>query len=212
MNTENSKEVLLSTLKNDSQSYGVRLSAHELEKLTAYYEILQAWNSRLHLVAPCSAKEFATRHLLESIFLTTYLPNSALVIDVGSGGGLPMIPCLIKRPDLGATLIESSKKKSVFLKEALKVTGIGTSVTVIAERFETLPSLRADFVTCRALDKFEDRLEELYKWAGHATTLLLYGGPSIGEELERLELEFTQNLLPNSERRFLFIAAWPQSA
>ena len=44
--------------------------------------------------------------------------------DIGSGGGLPIIPCLIARPDLEATLIESSQKKVVFLREALNRLGL----------------------------------------------------------------------------------------
>lgn len=204
MKPEENKEVLLATLKTESHNYGLALSANELNKLATYYETLQIWNSRLHLVAPCSAKEFATRHLLESIFLTNYLPNKASVVDIGSGGGLPLIPCLVKRPDLRATLVESSKKKSVFLKEALKATGV-TAAKVVPERFETLSNLQRDFVTCRALDKFDDRLEELYNWAGKAATLLLYGGPTIGRKLQKLKIDFTCQLLPNSNQRFLFI-------
>ncbi|HZE71263.1 MAG TPA: 16S rRNA (guanine(527)-N(7))-methyltransferase RsmG [Pyrinomonadaceae bacterium] len=204
MKGENSTDILLATLKNESPNYGFTLSTDELKRLASFYELLEAWNTRLHLVAPCSAKEFATRHLLESMFLTNYLPNNATVVDVGSGAGLPIIPCLIVRSDLRATLIESSKKKAVFLREALKQVGVSESATVIAERFETLSELKADIVTSRALDKFEVRLAELVNWSPKTASLLLYGGPSMRKKLQQLKLGFAEELLANSVRRFLF--------
>ena len=84
-----------------------------------YYEQVNAWNARLHLVAPCSPAEFATRHVLESLFALKYLPTTTRVADVGSGAGLPIIPCLIARPDLARRSSKLRTKKSVFLRETL---------------------------------------------------------------------------------------------
>ena|SRR5437660_6718900 len=105
-------------LERNASSFGVELSGAGIAQLASYYELLLRWNPRLHLVAPCSAIEFAMRHVLESLLLATHLPNNARVVDVGSGAGLPVIPCLVARSDLRATLIESSPKKTVFLREA----------------------------------------------------------------------------------------------
>src|SRR6185503_10236211 len=111
--------------------YGIVLHQNDLEALVKYYELLSAWNARLHLVAPSSPKAFATRHVLESLLLLEHLPAGAHVADVGSGAGLPMIPCLIARSDLHAVLIEASKKKSVFLREALNATGTAKRAMVV---------------------------------------------------------------------------------
>src|SRR3989441_9502661 len=107
-------------LHDKSADFGVQLTDRDIERLSDYYALLLKWNPRLHLVAPCSPKEFATRHVLESLLLLRHLPPNARVVDVGSGGGLPIIPCLIVRADLSATLIESSPRKAVFLREALR--------------------------------------------------------------------------------------------
>src|SRR5690349_16438672 len=93
-------------------NFGLELSGETVTQLGAFYSLLTRWNGRLHLVAPCSPEEFAVRHVLESLLLSKYLPQNAKVADVGSGGGLPTIPCLIARPNLDATLIESSQKKA----------------------------------------------------------------------------------------------------
>ena len=107
-------------LQDHADAFLVRLDDEDIERLSNYYELLMKWNSRLHLVAPCSPGEFATRHILESLLLLRHLPRNARIADVGSGAGLPIIPCLILRDDLRATLIESSQRKAVFLREALR--------------------------------------------------------------------------------------------
>src|ERR1044071_9466746 len=106
------------SLVSNMGSFNLDLSAETITRLGEYYSLLTRWNDRLHLVAPCAPEEFAVRHVLESLMLLRYLPENAAVVDVGSGGGLPIIPCLIARPDLEATLIESAQTKAVFLREA----------------------------------------------------------------------------------------------
>ena len=113
-------------------SFDLDLPAETVSRLGEYYSLLTRWNDRLHLVAPCTPEEFAVRHILESLMLLKHLPTNARVADIGSGGGLPIIPCLIARPDLHATLIESSQKKSVFLREATRQ----FQATIIARPFE----------------------------------------------------------------------------
>src|ERR1044072_8190782 len=124
------EQALISNMGN----FGLELTPETVTQLGEYYSLLTRWNDRLHLVAPCSPEEFAVRHVLESLLLLNHLPLNARVADIGSGGGLPIIPCLIARPDLQATLIESSQKKSVFLREASNQLHLNT--TIIARHFE----------------------------------------------------------------------------
>ncbi len=53
------------TLKKEAATYGVTLTADAVNGLAKYYDVLSVWNARVHLVAPCSPEEFATRHVLE---------------------------------------------------------------------------------------------------------------------------------------------------
>ena len=192
-------------LEREAPVYGVALTADAVSGLAKYYEVLSAWNARVHLVAPCSPEEFATRHVLESLLLLKHLPADASVVEVGAGGGLPIIPCLIVRPDLTAMLIEASQKKAVFLREALSRTGISKRATVIAERFENVAAPRAEFVTCRALERFEEMLAHLLEWAPAPATLLLFGGLRLGRKIEALGFVAQAELAPQSKARFLFV-------
>lgn len=182
-------------------SFDVQLSDETVTKLSAYYSLLKKWNDRLHLVAPCSPEEFATRHILESLLLLRHLPEDAKIADIGSGAGLPSIPCLIARPDLQVTLIESSQKKAVFLREGLNT--VGRVATVIARPFEEIKTPDVAFVTCRALDHFMTKVPALIDWAPSGSTLLLFGGETLRQELSGLA--FKDFLIPRSTKRFLFV-------
>ncbi|MDQ3474386.1 MAG: class I SAM-dependent methyltransferase [Acidobacteriota bacterium] len=191
-------------LRANAPDYDIEFSEEALQQLIAYYQIINNWNPRLHLVAPCSADEFAKRHILESLLLLRHLPNAARIIDVGSGAGLPTIPCLITRIDLSAVLIESAQRKAIFLREALALIGKTNAAEVIAQRFEDVEPPAAKFITARAVERFAEILPGLIAWAPRPSTLLLFGGSELKGKLEALGLKYEEMLIPNSERRFLF--------
>ena len=184
------------SLRSRMASYDLALSDETLTQLTEYYRLLTRWNKALHLVAPCEPEEFATRHVLESLLLLKHLPQHAKIADVGSGAGLPIIPCLIARADLEATLIESSQKKAVFLREALNA--VGRKATIIARRFEEIEAPAVSFISCRALDQFSEKVSMLIKWAPKGATLLLFGGETLLPDAKRF-------LIPESDRRYLIV-------
>ena len=185
-------------------TFDIDLSPETVTQLAEYYSLLTRWNDRLHLVAPCPPEEFAVRHVLESLLVLPYLPEAARVADIGSGGGLPIIPCLIARPDLEATLIESSQRKAAFLREASS--RLELRAVLLARPFEDVSAPPVAFVTCRALDQFMRKLPALINWAPRGSTLLLFGGETLAAQLRRTGVEFEQFLIPRSEKRFLFLA------
>ncbi len=191
-------------LRSNLSVYDVELSLTAQANLGAYYSLLSRWNPRLHLVAPCAPEEFATRHVLESLMLLKHLPPDATIADIGSGAGLPIIPCVIARPDLRAIAVESSPKKSVFLREASNQLGI--ELTVIAKPFESVPTPTVSFISCRALDQFTNKIPGLIHWSPPLSTLLFYGGETVRREFEKVGIKFEEFLVPLSERRFLFVA------
>ena len=128
-------EEFTATLETHAARYDVQLTTQTIARLGDYYEHLLKWNSRLHLVAPCTPAEFATRHVLESLMACEHMPEGARACDVGSGGGLPIIPCLIARPDVSAVLVEASTKKAVYLREALSRLGLQDRARVVEHRF-----------------------------------------------------------------------------
>lgn len=193
-------------LERSAPDFGISFESAHVTRLSAYYELLLKWNARLHLVAPCSPSEFATRHVLESLLLTKHLPAGASIVDIGSGAGLPIIPCLLMREDLSATLIESSAKKGIFLQEALRPILPAGRTRLVVARFEESQPPPADFVSCRALDRFSELLPKLVQWAPSGATLLLFGGESVRDQISSLKPFVQVELMPRSEKRFLMIA------
>ena len=199
-------ETFSQALREHAADFGIQVGADEVRRLSNYYELLRKWNPRLHLVAPCSPKEFATRHVLESLLLLPHLPQAARVVDVGSGAGLPIIPCLILRADLRATLVESSHRKAVFLREALRDANGREPAALTVLRFEQTGPPAADFVTCRALDRFQELLPALIEWAPPASTLLLFAGEELRKQIEILLPNAKAERIPTSDRRYLIVA------
>lgn len=193
------------TLRAEGPTYGVSLTSEDLDGLAQYFELLQRWNSRVHLVAPCSPQEFATRHVLESLTVLKHLPEGARVAEVGAGAGLPILPCLIVRPDLHAILIEAAQKKAVFLREALSQLELAVRASVINERFENVAVPEVDVVTCRALERFEEMVPHLLQWAPARATLLLFGSTRLATRVESLGFITEAELMPQSNSRYLFL-------
>ena len=193
----------------NSAEFGVEFQSVQLERLSSYYELLLKWNPKLHLVAPCSPEEFAVRHILESLTLLTHLPANARVADVGTGAGLPTIPCLVMRDDLHGVLIESSPRKAAFLKEALRAIEPRDRARLIVARFEDVPCPDVDFITCRALDRFSELLPKLIDWAPLKATCLLFAGESLLEQIRQLRPVSSIERIPRSEKRFLVAAGCP---
>src|SRR5512135_2506624 len=117
------------------------LSPGQLQNISIYVDLLLRWNARINLTAVRDPENIISRHFGESLFLSAYLfpfgwrpalsaqapPPHAL--DLGSGAGFPGLPLKIYVPELRLTLVESNRKKSVFLAETIRALGcIGATV------------------------------------------------------------------------------------
>ena len=74
---------------------------------------------------------------------------------------------------------------------------------LIAKPFEDVPAPDVSFVTCRALDQFIEKIPVLMKWTPANSTLLLYGGDTLRQKLDKVKVEVFK--IPMSERRYLFV-------
>jgi len=195
----------IESIKTNQAVFGLSLDDAQIVRLGEYSDLIQQNNEFLHLVAPMSAEEFAIRHILESLTLLDHLPVGAWFADVGAGAGLPSIPCLLVRDDIKAVLIESKEKKSKFLELAVDKLGLASRTRVVARQFQEVDPANCQSVTCRALDKFTERLPRLLKWSMRRQ-MMLFGGENLKKALLNNKVVFVQKLMPLSEQRFLFIS------
>lgn len=197
-------ETFEKTITENAAEFGLEIGSDAVELLGRYRSEVAEVNGLLHLVSPKTLEDFALRHVLESLTLLKHLPQGSSLIDVGPGAGLPSIPCIIVRDDITAVLVESKEKKARFLNDMSTRCGLESRVTVINRQFEEIDRPTGDFVTCRALDKFMEKLPRLIRWS-RGSKMLLFGGPSMGESLTANRINFKSELMPLSDQRYLFI-------
>lgn len=193
----------IEAIKTHRSVFGLTISDEKIFTLSRYYKLVQEHNEILHLVAPCSPEEFAVRHILESLTILELLPENSSFADVGTGAGLPSIPCLIVRDDLRGFLIESKLKKVNFLQKVLSDLQLENRAEIFNRQFEEIQKPDVSYVLCRALDKFTVKLPKLIKWSGESS-LLFFGGKSLRGEFQKLKIKYTEKLMPESLQRYLF--------
>jgi 16S rRNA (guanine(527)-N(7))-methyltransferase RsmG len=124
------------------------LTDEQIDALESHYNLLIQWNARLNLTRIESVEDAVKLHYCESLFVGTKLPGGPLrIVDVGSGAGFPGVPIAILRPECLITLVESHKRKGVFLREASRNL---KNVAVITDRAENLQP-NFDWVVSRAV-------------------------------------------------------------
>ena len=195
----------INALQIHQSAFALELKDDAIDLLADYYALIQEHNEFLNLVGPSTPEDFATRHILESLTLLKYLTHGSWFADVGTGGGLPSIPCLLVRDDLKAVLIESKEKKSKFLMLAVEKLKLKYRTRISTNQFQEANPGHAEAVTCRALDKFTERLPRLIKWSGKRQ-MFLFGGPTLGETLQKCGVLFSSELMPMSRQRFLYLS------
>lgn len=78
-------------------------------------------------------------HLVHAqAFLGPLAAVSGLVVDLGSGGGVPGLPVAVARPDLRLVLVDASAKRGEFLTSAVEEIGIADRVQVVVGRAEVV--------------------------------------------------------------------------
>jgi 16S rRNA (guanine(527)-N(7))-methyltransferase RsmG len=127
---------------------GCVLSDVQIGRLVAHYELMLHWNRRVNLTRISAPVEAAVKHYAECLFLGQCLPSNARrIVDIGSGAGFPGFVLAVGWPRLEVTLVESDRRKAVFLREASH--GM-SNVRVEALRCEQL-SGRWDCLVSRAV-------------------------------------------------------------
>jgi 16S rRNA (guanine527-N7)-methyltransferase len=91
----------------------------------------------INIVSTRGVDNLLTRLIRQSVepLSKVEVPVGAVVLDVGSGAGLPGLPLKFARPDLKLTLLEARRKKAAFLRRAVKELDL-QDVAVVHGRLE----------------------------------------------------------------------------
>jgi 16S rRNA (guanine527-N7)-methyltransferase len=209
-------------LAKRARKAGLNLPKSTISRLEAYFELLKKWNQKVSLTSLPIAQEgeeALDRLLIEPALAAGFLPtSSAVLIDIGSGGGSPAIPMKLVAPGIALRMIESKTRKAAFLREAVRHLDLA-GTTVEAARVEELlirPELHeaADVVTVRAVRIEKKLLSEIQAFLKPGGLLFLFrsGDPATDAELssDSLHLEASHSLLPQLQSRLTLLRNVPR--
>ena len=91
-------------------------------------------NAVMNITALTTTDKIIPLHYADCVIAAKYIPENARVIDIGCGGGFPILPLAIVRPDLKLVGVDSTAKKIRYVQS---VAGeLGLLVTAVAGRAE----------------------------------------------------------------------------
>jgi len=121
------------------------------------------------LIGPREVPRLWERHVLNCAVIHSAITPGQMVIDVGSGAGLPGLALAIVRPDLDLHLVEPMLRRTSWLSMAVAELELSNVVVHRGRAAEFAGILSAPVVTARAVA----RLSELATWC---LPLVLPGG------------------------------------
>ncbi|HEX5270019.1 MAG TPA: RsmG family class I SAM-dependent methyltransferase [Gemmataceae bacterium] len=137
-------------LRAFSVEWGVPLDDVQGERLVEYAELLIHWNRRINLTGARATAAVVSEHYPDAFALASRLAAPARLVDVGSGGGLPVLPLALLRPELNVLLCEPIAKKAAFLRTAIRDLGLSDRVSLKVGRGEDLPTGGFEVAVSRA--------------------------------------------------------------
>jgi 16S rRNA (guanine527-N7)-methyltransferase len=146
-------------------------------QLQLYVEMLRSSEGRVNLVSRRSLVTLQD-HLIDSAALLSFREIvGGTVADLGSGAGFPGVVLSVLRPQVRVTLVESRRRKVVFLKSVVRELDLA-NLEVLHTRIEDLGGrITFDLALVRALDRFLDVLPRCLELVGADGALILFKGP-----------------------------------
>src|SRR5690554_3185578 len=180
---------LEASLKQGLRQMGLEVSELKQTQLLEYLALIHKWNKVHNLTAVREPADMVVLHLLDSLAVLPYVGNSGRLIDVGSGAGLPGIPLAICLTGLHVTVLDSSQKKTSFMRQVKGELGL-LNLEVVCDRVEKFqPAAPYDVIISRAfsdLGQFVGLTRHLCKPSGQ---WLAMKGVYPTEELAQIEVQ-----------------------
>ncbi len=175
-----------------------------LSQAVRYAELLAGPGVERGLLGPREVDRLWDRHLLNCAVLAPLLPASGIVLDLGSGAGLPGIVLSLLRPDLPVILVDATRRRVDFLDEVIADLQLDRVSTRWTRAEELNGQIHVETVVARAVAP----LEKLIPWSVALLTrtgqLLALKGERAAAELKDAKpllgrLALTGELVPSGD-------------
>jgi 16S rRNA (guanine527-N7)-methyltransferase len=133
------------------------------QRLLEYLSQLLKWNKTYNLTAIREPEQALVQHIFDSLTIIKPLNNffqqkeqdKKMVLDVGSGAGLPGVIIATMIPDALVTCVDTVEKKMTFVRQVSGVLGL-ENLKVLHQRVELIQDNKFEVVTSRAFATLQD--------------------------------------------------------
>jgi len=216
LNSKNQKAEMMKMfreiLSESAKKFSVELSEIQLEQFEIFYKLVVQWNEKINLTAITDEKDFAVKHIIDSLSLwnAEIFSDTKKVIDIGTGAGFPGVPLKIFKPELEIVLLDSLSKRIDFLKKVVTELNL-KNVTCIhgrAEDFARQKNFREQFdlATTRAVARLNIIAEYCLPFVKVGGIFVALKGKQFAEEISEAksavkilgggEITFAEKILP----------------
>ncbi|MDC0197342.1 16S rRNA (guanine(527)-N(7))-methyltransferase RsmG [Candidatus Thioglobus sp.] len=159
----------------------ISLSDYQVDQLLAYHKLIEKWNQVYNLSAIRDPIESIKKHFLDSLSIVNFI-QPGLLLDVGSGAGLPGIIIAIMKPKTQVFTIDSVGKKCRFM-QTVKTELSLENLTIVNNRVENF-NFEEPFqqIVSRAFSSGVDTIEKTRHLISSNGRYLLMKGDNIEQE------------------------------
>ena len=181
-----------------------------------YYKLLTVDYAGINLTRINDFDEFYNKQIIDSIvpleqspIFKDSLERTKFLIDVGFGGGFPLLPLAYLNPDKAFVGVETRAKKCKVVGEIARLLGLN-NIQFVHSRVEELDLDRDALVTFKAVGQVEKFLGCLN--SDNDIDVFFYKGPSFdadeGSQVDAVKnrfklIEKRELTVPNTEKRLL---------
>lgn len=149
---------LPSDLQHRLSEHGIEIPS-ALERIQELGNIVQFHRQKLNLYANKDVDNLWIKLAIESLYAIPHLSDKGVMLDVGSGSGIPALIYALLKPNLYVILTEAVYKKAIALERIRLQSHIGNASVYIG-RAENHPKVFVDYISARAVAPLTD----LWKW------------------------------------------------
>lgn len=163
-----------------------------IDRFERYYDLLVSWNDKINLTSLTKKEDIIIKHFIDSIIMIKYTDiTGKTLLDVGTGAGFPGIPLKIICSECNVLLLDSLKKRIVFLEEVISELGL-SGISAIHGRAEDVAKEkdlreRFDIVTSRAVANLSTLSEYCLPFVNMDGYFISYKGTNITDEISGSE-------------------------
>lgn len=145
-------------LVREALNMGLDLSSKNIQAFEVFAMELVKWNSKINLTSITAEKEIVIKHFIDCLHLVPYVLNEDLLLDIGSGGGLPVIPLKIAKPETSMVSVDAVAKKINFQRHVIRLLGL-QKIEAVHSRIEALQkthTAKFSLITSRAFTRLDN--------------------------------------------------------